>query len=433
MIFFITLLLFSSIPNVELEERVMLDFNKKLEDILPYIQKYCPQADSTQIRKWEESKALEFKYINGEKYYFRNAAANLFRIDTTCKRIKESIDGEEKAGRKTIIQNHVREVLKEYDKTRRHLATPYQATINYKITIKNMLDCDTIKVWLPYPREDIERQKNVKLLSNQKYLISCASPHSSAYKEKKYKNNTTFKIKYRFTTYAEYHPLPENLKHSKADPVKYKEYLSEKSPHILFSERIKHKTDSIVGEETRPYYQARKIFESIRKEYPWASAREYSTIDNIPEYVLDEKHGDCGQVSLLFITMCRYKGIPARWQSGFMLHPGYENLHDWAEIYIEGMGWIPVDPSFGVQEWGTTEEEKYFYFGGIDAYRMIINTDWGEDLYPSKKYPRSENVDFQRGECESEQNNIYFNNWTYNLSVKTKKLKIESNHSKTIK
>ena len=35
-----------------------------------------------------------------------------------------------------------------------------------------------------------------------------------------------------------------------------------------------------------------------------------STIENIPEYVLDNRHGDCGQVSLLFITLCRISGIP---------------------------------------------------------------------------------------------------------------------------
>ena len=106
-----------------------------------------------------------------------------------------------------------------------------------------------------------------------------------------------------------------------------------------------------------------------------------------------------------------------------MLHPGYENLHDWAEIYIEGMGWIPVDPSFGVQDWGKTDEEKYFYFGGIDAYRMIVNSDWGGELCPTKKYSRSENVDFQRGEYESEKRNYYFNEWNYSFKVKTKKIK----------
>ena len=103
-----------------------------------------------------------------------------------------------------------------------------------------------------------------------------------------------------------------------------------------------------------------------------------------------------------------------------MLHPGWDNLHDWCEIYIEGMGWIPVDPSFGVQQWGKTDAERYFYFGGIDAYRLIINTDWDAELTPTKQFERSETVDFQRGECETENRNLYFNEWRSRFTVKIK-------------
>ena len=54
---------------------------------------------------------------------------------------------------------------------------------------------------------------------------------------------------------------------------------------------------------------------------------------------------------------------------------------------------------------------------------MIVNSDWGGELSPKKKYSRSENVDFQRGECEKEKRNYYFNEWNYSFKVKTKKIK----------
>ena len=60
--------------------------------------------------------------------------------------------------------------------------------------------------------------------------------------------------------------------------------------------------DSLTAGETNPYNKARKIFDYICKTYPWASAREYSTLENIPSYVLANNHGDCGQVGLTFIT-----------------------------------------------------------------------------------------------------------------------------------
>lgn len=148
--------------------------------------------------------------------------------------------------------------------------------------------------------------------------------------------------------------------------------------------------------------KAQRIFRWINDHFPWASAREYSTIENIPEYVLDNRHGDCGQVSLLFITLCRCSGIPARFQSGFMMHPRAWNLHDWAEVYFEGAGWVPVDQSFGIPTFADNPEEKMFFMGGIDSWRMIVNSDYSMPLVPEKKYPRSETVDFQRGEVEWE-------------------------------
>lgn len=116
------------------------------------------------------------------------------------------------------------------------------------------------------------------------------------------------------------------------------------------------------------------------------------------------------------MTMCRYLGIPARWQSGWMLHPGSVNLHDWCTIYLQGIGWVPVDQSFGQQNvYDTTH--RFFFLGNTDAYHLIINDDYSQPLYPAKIYPRSETVDFQRGELEWRGGNIYFNDWNYSMKV----------------
>ena len=53
--------------------------------------------------------------------------------------------------------------------------------------------------------------------------------------------------------------------------------------------------------------------------------------------------GDCGQYSVLFITMARIAGIPARQQSGFNFYPGNTGAHVWSEIYLPLKGWVPVD------------------------------------------------------------------------------------------
>ena len=142
----------------------------------------------------------------------------------------------------------------------------------------------------------------------------------------------------------------------------YKINTAERPPHIVFSERLKDLSGKIVGEEKNPYLAAKKIFTWIDENIPWASAREYSTIDNIPEYAVENKHGDCGIQTLLFMTLARINGIPTRWQSGWMMHPGEVNLHDWCEAYFEGYGWVPVDQSFGLRK-SEDEKREIFLFG----------------------------------------------------------------------
>lgn len=419
------LILFTILTPQEIERRTAIDFNKQLSDIMPYIQKYYPNADSTQIKKWEDSKALEYRIINGEKWYFRRAGENLFRIDPDAKALKTKLEGKERAGRDEVTKQHIKQVLKERkNKTSDNLYAKHDWMFDFKLYFtpeSKLTDGELIKVWLPMPYTQHKRQTNCSISEHNRSVNSNIGIHSTAYMEGNYNahDTTKFTIQYKFTTHAEYNPLPKCFKHKKTDPKnkELQQYLSERAPHCLFTDNIKSLADSIVGKEKRPYFQARKLFVAIRELYPWAGACEYSIIPNIPEYVIENRHGDCGQVTLLYIAMCRYKGIPARWQSGFMLHPGYDNLHDWCEIYIEGMGWIPVDPSFGVQTWGKTDAERYFYFGGIDAYRLIVNTDWGAEFIPQKQFERSETVDFQRGECETENENLYFDRWKYRFTV----------------
>ena len=277
---------------------------------------------------------------------------------------------------------------------------------------------------MPYPRRDSKSQQNIKLLSTsqKEYIISSDDyAHNSIYMEQRAKKGESTKFSYElsYRAYNQYFNIsPESVKPYNKESSLYKKYTAERESHVIFSDTIKKLTAEIIGDENNPYLKAKKIFYWINKNIPWASAREYSTIENIPEYVLNNNHGDCGQVSLLFITMARYAGIPAKWQSGWMMHPGNQNLHDWAEAYFEGYGWVPIDQSFGVTQ--TAEEDsdsKNFFTNGLDAYRYIVNDDFSGEFYPAKTHPRSETVDFQRGEVEWRGDNLYFGRWRYKMEI----------------
>ena len=124
-------------------------------------------------------------------------------------------------------------------------------------------------------------------------------------------------------------------------------HLAERAPHIVFTPAIRKFSREIVGAETNPYRIAQKLFAAVDR-IPWAGAREYSTISNISDYTLHAGHGDCGQQTLLLMTLLRLNGIPTRWQSGWVYSDGeYDNMHDWAQIYLPPYGWVPMDVTFG--------------------------------------------------------------------------------------
>ncbi len=411
--------------EADLQQRILTDFCLTDSQVKDYIRKYIPQVNDSMMRQWEESKALECMLIDGKKCYFINAGPNLFRIDSTCYSIKVEKEGISLSKGEEVNRTHLPEVIAAVKKQGKAIVEPKRMRVTYTLSVKpNVVPKgEIVRCWLPFPRKDQKRQTDVKLLraSEWEYVLSPDScRHSTLYMEKKAVAGepTVFSETFEYTSSAEWHQLkPECIIPYDTASVSYKEYTSERETHIRFTPRIRQLAANLTAGESNPLLQAQRIFRWVNDQFPWAFAREYSTIENIPEYVLDHRHGDCGQVTLLFITLCRCVGIPAHFQSGFMMHPGAWNLHDWAEIYFEGIGWVPVDQSFGISSFASDMDERMFYCGGIDSWRMIVNSDYSMPLVPGKKYPRSEIVDFQRGEVEWEGGNLYFTQWDYSMKI----------------
>lgn len=91
-------------------------------------------------------------------------------------------------------------------------------------------------------------------------------------------------------------------------------------------------------------------------------------------------YGDCGFFASAFTAACRNAGIPARPITGFLA--GNDEWHVWAEFYVPGHGWIPVDPSFAD---GLDPQGNYpLYFGVIPELNQRVATAIGFDHSFSK-------------------------------------------------
>ena len=103
--------------------------------------------------------------------------------------------------------------------------------------------------------------------------------------------------------------------------------------------------------------------------------------------------GNCTDFHSLFISMARASHIPARFKIGVVVPRGssgtISGYHCWAEFYVQGQGWVPVDAS---EAWKHPERADY-YFGAHDPSRFLISTGRDIQLVP-RQHSDSVNIFF---------------------------------------
>jgi hypothetical protein len=149
-------------------------------------------------------------------------------------------------------------------------------------------------------------------------------------------------------------------------------YLSEQEGLIVVSERIRALAHSLAGNHSPALDAVRAFWEYIIGTLIFGSIH-YDQIDlALPcDWILDSGWFDCQLAASLFVALCRARGIPARVIGGYLLFRVAPMKHYWAEAWIEGQGWTPLDfmgwdLSLGGRDVGWRDR----FFGRLD-YRLI--------------------------------------------------------------
>jgi hypothetical protein len=134
--------------------------------LLKFVNKYYPNANESDLEKWENDGSLEYKIIDGKKWYFARAASNLFRINKEAKKQKELVDGFQKDPLDKFLEDYIPQVLDEAANGQESLVKPVTFKLNYTITVNAnaVPDGEIIKCWLPFPREGHQRQTKIKIV-----------------------------------------------------------------------------------------------------------------------------------------------------------------------------------------------------------------------------------------------------------------------------
>ena len=143
----------------------------------------------------------------------------------------------------------------------------------------------------------------------------------------------------------------------------------------------------------------RTILSKARAIYDWMVENTYRdpTVKGcglgIVEQVLAKRGGKCVDLSSVYVALARAAGVPAREVFGLRLgtKPHQDitgGYHCWAEFYLPGTGWVPVDPAdvrkmmlvenLELTDRKTKEYIEYFW-AGVDEYRIAL-TKSGRDI-----------------------------------------------------
>ena len=389
--------------RLELEQailpRLLRQYPHSRENALEIMRGLVPGFTDEEFDDLERNNWIDFLYAQGEKRYFVRFHRTLLKVNPDIARRA----GVPLSPYSPLLDEAIREM-----KEKGSLTYQFRIRGTMKIAKEAFVPGETYRVHLPLPIASAQTEK-AEILSASPAPVFVSPkdhPQRTVYFEETLQENKPFKLEYAYACTMRYvdlkKPPESNGPVYPRCPAPVKADLEELPPHIVFTPYIKALAAEILTGEETPLEKARKIYDFVTTKVTYSFMRAYLLVENHAEYTAVNLKGDCGLQALLFITLCRAAGIPARWQSGLAAEPDSIGSHDWAQFYVEPWGWLFSDCSYGGAAWRKGNMERWdFYFGNLDPYRMAANSAYQADFDPPKQYLRNDPYDNQDGECES--------------------------------
>ena len=160
--------------------RIRKDFNMTPDSGLNLIKAKMPAVTAEQVAKWKRNKKIEYMVIDGKEWWFRKAVRNLWLL---ADELKEDHDAEKMETYNTRRKYYLEAMQSPADENGlrdwRHMNITFTLDVNADAVPAG----ETLRVWMPFPYENM-RQKNIKLeSSNRNVTYSKGSKHHTVYME----------------------------------------------------------------------------------------------------------------------------------------------------------------------------------------------------------------------------------------------------------
>ena len=398
--------------EVEILKRLPADFPYSFDEAFAACRALLPDMTKEEFAALRDEGRIDWIYLHGEPRYFRRCAQTLVDASTRSRRSLILL-GKMKEGDPVPVSEGSRKVRAAMDRVIQTGREAWKFRIRASLKIQDTaFRPGKVRVWLPFPKPcgQISGIRLVEASSPSAVIAPEDAPQRTICFTEDLAENKAFCAEYEFVSTTVYNDLwtqDAPIHRRDGDPAPTKEDLAEDLPHILFSPFLCTLAEEIAKGKTTDLEKARAVYDYITKKVKYSYQRAYFLHESIAEYTAANGKGDCGMQALLFITLCRILGIPARWQSSLQVRTNEAGCHDWAQFYLPEYGWLTADPSYGGGAYDAGDEVKRrFYFGNMDPFRLVANSVFMRNFTPAMEYLRKDPYDNQVGEAAYEDRSL---------------------------
>ncbi|MGM7703041.1 transglutaminase family protein [Pseudalkalibacillus sp. Hm43] len=169
----------------------------------------------------------------------------------------------------------------------------------------------------------------------------------------------------------------------------YAEFLMTTNYTTLPAEICEEVTAPLWNEAANPFDYVKMVNKYIYDTFTYEPGR--TTVNTTAAEALEEKVGVCQDYTHLMLALCRYRGIPARYVSGYLYigensaMRGDAATHAWVEVKLPTAGWVGFDPTNNVlakdqhiriavgRDYSDIVPLKGVYHGGVQKLEVKVS------------------------------------------------------------
>jgi transglutaminase-like putative cysteine protease len=259
--------------------------------------------------------------------------------------------------------------------------------VTFDIRLAASREARDVKLWFPYPTSDLEQAiTDLRFDGDYEAVTMAREPQSGAlYLYARWtKGGRERRLQVTFHARAKERRVPRLVETADPIPADVRPYLESSLWLPSDDPSVKRTAAQIVAGKSTVLARARAIYDWM-VEHTRQDPRIPGCGTGDVDRALAVRSGKCADLSSVYVALARAAGVPAREVFGLRLGKRGEvdithGHHCWAEFYLPGTGWVPVDPAEVVSILGErghsnaeAARQREYYFGAVDEFRIVLH------------------------------------------------------------